>query len=124
MSLERLYTAFSKKFDNVILKNDRVWILAYGDLYVVKIKSGNLKVYRNWYNPFQLVFVALLDYLGLVFVLWLGHLNISSLQKFIIWCLLFIVSNLLSARNNKEQKALIKKIKRIGQSAIEGSETV
>ncbi len=122
--LEKLYQAYSKHFDNVILKPNRVWILAYGDLYVVRLTSKGVKVYRNWYNPYQLGFVALLDYLLIVIVLWLGHWHITGGAKFLAWIVLFIVSNIFSARNNKIQRALINKIIRIGQEVLGKSEKV
>ncbi len=120
--LEKLYKAYSKHFDNVILKTDRIWILAYGDLYVVRLATTGLKVRRNWYNPYQLGFVALLDYLLIVIVLWIGHWHITGGAKFLAWIVLFIVSNLFSARNNKIQRTLINKIVRIGQEALGESE--
>ena len=115
---QKLYNQLLQHFDNVIEKKNKIWVLAYGDLYVIKFKNNTFKVYRNWTNPFLLSVIALLDWLTLEFVVWAGKLNLNSTIKFYLWLLLFAVSILLTARNNTTQKKIIRKIIKIVQTNL------
>lgn len=115
---KKLYTQLSQHFDNVIEKKNKLWVLAYGDLYVVTVKNNKIKVYRNWTNPFLLTIIALIDWLTLDFFVWLVKLNPVSTVKFFLWLLLFAVSMALTARNNKIQKKIIRKITKLAQQSL------
>ncbi len=113
---QELYKLLQKHFDNVIEKKDKLWVLEYGDLYVITFKNGKINVRRSWANPFLLSIVALIDWLTLDFFYWLLKLHLNSNIKLLLWLLLFAITTFLTARNNTTQKKIIHKIRRLVQS--------
>ncbi len=112
MNPEEIYNNLRHLYTNVIPKNDRIWILEDGDLYVLRIKNGKIHIRRNWWNPYLLLFVALFTYLAEKIIIHLSGLTIETKHFWTIFLLLYSILILLNARNNKHQKQIIKRIKK------------
>ncbi len=121
MQPETIHKILSKKFDNVILKPGRVWLVAGGDVYIIKTINNKLIIRRNWWNPILWLTVAALEYSLIALTNSIFKLHLSPAKQTYILLIILGVSVILAAKNNKQQKQFINSLKNYLQHQLETS---
>ncbi len=121
MTYEELANKLRSKYSNITVKRNKLWVLTMGDLYIVKIGNGRVVVRRNWWNPFLLVIIILLDYVVLSIGIKIIGLHLRSKTFDFLWILIIVVTLVLNARDNRFQKNVKGKLHKDVEKLLESS---